>query len=246
MSSWELADLQAARPREPQGTATAICRTGAVGSLALVESAESAVADTGRTLTGTAAVLGVWEEILDLEGNYMERITPTAFDKTLNERGGRVPLLLDHGKHPQLGSFLLGEIQSLSADATGLRYTARLHDGVPQLLLEGLRSGQYGSSFRARPIKSRYERSPARSDYNPQGLMEVTRSELRLTDVGPTSIPAYSATSARLRSLTGEFANPSVLPEPELPAWQLQREDFEPAWQLQRRGERRGRSYAKA
>ena len=207
MSSWELADLQAARPREPQGTATAICRTGAVGSLALVESAESAVADTGRTLTGTAAVLGVWEEILDLEGNYMERITPTAFDKTLNERGGRVPLLLDHGKHPQLGSFLLGEIQSLSADATGLRYTARLHDGVPQLLLEGLRSGQYGSSFRARPIKSRLRAfagavglQPARVD----GSDAVrTAFDRRRPDF---SIPAYSATSARLRSLTGEFS----------------------------------------
>ena len=82
--------------------------------------------------------------------------------------------------------------------------------------------------------------------------MEVTRTELRLSDVGPTSLPAYSATEARLRSLTGaseprrrETAIRSAAPEP-LPAWQLQREDFEPATGCSERKERRGRTYAKA
>jgi phage head maturation protease len=251
MSSWELAGLRAARPREPQSRGTVICRTGSIGSLALVESSDNEFTDTSRTLTGTAAVFDQWQEVVDHEGHYFERIAPTAFAKTLSENGGRIPLLLDHGKHPQLGSLLLGQIEALSADAGGLRYTARLHDGVPLFLMEGLRSGQYGSSFRARPIKSSYNRRPSRSAWNPDQLMEVTRTELRLSDVGPTSLPAYSATEARLRSLTGapeprrrETAIRSADPEP-LPAWQLQREDFEPAWLLRRR-ERRGRTYAKA
>ena len=146
---------------------------------------------------------------------------------------------------------LLGEIQSLSAEADGLRYTARLHDGLPTLLLEGLRSGQYGSSFRARPVKSHYERLPRRSAYNPEGLMEVTRTELRLSDVGPTSLPAYSATEARLRSLTDTAALRAVEESSRgsRPAWYLgdlhADREREPYWKIQRK-ERGGHTFCKA
>lgn len=251
-ASWSLTDLQQARPRS-QGTV--ICRTGSIGSLALVENADQVATDTGRTLTGTAAVFSEWQEVHDLEGHYLERIAPSAFAKTISENGGRIPLLLDHGRHPQLGTLVLGELQSLNTDASGLHYVARLHDGLPELLVSGLRSGGYGSSFRARPVKSSYDPRPERSDFNPDRLPQVTRTELMLLDLGPTSIPAYAGTEARLRSLAGayeptrhETANRSASPEP-LPAWQLQREDGErePYWLLRRKEERRrGRTICKA
>ena len=197
-----------------------MCRTGTAGSLALVESADDEVAGTGQTLTGTAAVFDEWQEVFDpIEGHILERISPRAFAKTLSENRGRVPILLDHGKHPQLGSMTLGTLRSVTADATGLRYVAELHRGLPELLREGLKSGQYGSSFRARAIKSVYNRRPAPSARNPEGIVEVTRTELQLKDISPTSVPAYRSTSARLRTALPQGLSPA-LPDP-LPSWQL-------------------------
>ena len=56
MSSWSSPIYGLRDHANPQGTATIICRTGSVGSLALVESSGNESADTGRTLTGMAAV----------------------------------------------------------------------------------------------------------------------------------------------------------------------------------------------
>lgn len=251
-ASWSLADLRQAQPRGPRGTATLICRAGSIGSLALVESADGVAADTGRTLTGVAAVFDTWQEIRDLEGHYFERIAPTAFSKTLNERGNRIPLLLDHGKNTVLGGMPIGELQSISASATGLEYTADLYNGLPEVLLEGLRRGAYGSSFTAKPIKTRRVEWPGRSSHNPDSLPEVTRLEMKLVDIAPTSRPAYQNTSAKLRhSLTEdlrvrEIANPSTDLGP-VPYWQIRRDgDLEPAWKLLRRKDDRARVYAKS
>lgn len=55
------------------------------------------------------------------------------------------------------------------------------------------------------------------------------------------SLPARSLPAEQLDS------EPTwLLRRDSLPAWQLQREDFEPAWLLRRREQRRGRMYAKA
>jgi phage head maturation protease len=212
---------------------TIICRTGEAGSLALVSSPADASEGTGRTLTGTAAVFNRWTEINSaVEGHYLERVSPRAFTKTLNEgRGTALPLLLDHGLHPALGSFLLGELRSVTADASGLRYTAELHRGLPELLVEGLAAGQYGSSFRARAIKSSVNPHPPASPHNPDRLTEVTRTELMLLDVGPTSLPAYKSTSARLRNAAPgprlesvSDKRPSWWIEPGRPRWWIERE----------------------
>lgn len=258
-ASWSLRDLRQARKFSESRI---ICRTGTAGSLALVESAGSETAGTGRTLSGVASVFGEWQEIRSsAEGHFMERIAATAFKKTLAESRGRVPLLLDHGLHPQLGSMLIGELRSLSADATGLHYEAELHRGVPELLQEGLAAGQYGSSFRAREIKSSWNRRPEPSRWNPEGIPEVTRVELMLLDLGPTALPAYAATSARLRAALppdGPRHRFEVLEGDGQPGWLLQRDDGKrpswylgdlrrkprPAWQLERK-ERHGHAYAR-
>jgi phage head maturation protease len=195
-------------------------------------------------LEGTFARFDEWVEINDSSGHYMERVSPRAFAKTIAETGRRVPVLLDHGKSSVLGSLPLGRLESVSESADGANYRVRLNPGLPELLVAGLRDGQYGSSFRAQAIKSSVRRRPGRSAANPDGLPEVTRTELRLLDVGPTSMPAYGATSAKVRSLVEEAP---VEPEPR-PSWllsDLKADDAEPSWKLRRRGEvRRGRTYA--
>jgi phage head maturation protease len=232
--TWQLS----ARKRQLATSPSAIIeRTGTAGSLALVSSPDDASEGTGRTLTGTAAVFGEWQEINSVaEGRFLERISPRAFAKTLSEgRGTALPLLLDHGQHPQLGSFPLGQLRSVTADATGLTYTAELHRGLPELLIEGLRAGQYGSSFRARAIKSSTDPHPPASPHNPGRLPEVTRTELMLLDISPTSLPAYKSTSARLRNAAPRPRLESVESiSDEKPPWWI--EPGQPGWWLEREG----------
>lgn len=220
-----------------------ICRTGTAGSLALVEPVDNADSGTGRTLTGTATVFDQWNEVRDQEGHYLERISPRAFAKTLAENGSRIPLLLDHGRHPQLGSMLLGELRSVTADAGGLRYVAELHRGLPELLREGLAAGQYGSSFRARAVKSSVDPRPKASEFNPDRLPQVVRKEMQLLDLGPTALPAYPATSARLRSAAPRPRLEVV--EEEKPYWELGDPLREPSWQLRGRKETHGHVFAR-
>jgi hypothetical protein len=113
---------------------------------------------------------------------------------------------------------LLGQLRSLGANASGLRYEAELHRGLPELLTEGLAAGQYGSSFRARAVKSSVDPRPPASAFNPDRLPQVVRTELQLLDVGPNSLPAYSSTSARLRSTAARAAEAGDRPGREAEA----------------------------
>ena len=59
--------------------------------------------DDGPILFGHFARFNEWTEIDSwFEGNFMERIAPGAFKKTLRELNQRV--LLEHGQDPQLGN----------------------------------------------------------------------------------------------------------------------------------------------
>jgi len=195
-------------------------RTAATGSLALVENSKTA--GEGRTLTGIFSPFSVWQEIRNAaEGNFVEMIAPGAFRKTIAESGSRVKLLYSHGHDSTIGSLLLGELDRLYEDREAARYTATLFESVPPLLLDGLRSGIYGSSWRGEIIKERFDPKPGRSGTNPKGLPESIVTELRLVDVGPTSMPAYVRSTAELRAT----AAPEVAELGEaLPSWYLERE----------------------
>jgi hypothetical protein len=91
-----------------------------------------------------------------------------------------------------------------------------LFRSLPPLLLDGLRAGVYGASFRGAPIKEHVEYRPARSDYNPDGIPEVTRQEVRLRDIGPTPFAAYAETTSMVRCDTDEVFIRSLLEQTEL------------------------------
>lgn len=174
--------------------------------------------DAGPLLRMDFAVFNVWSEIDSaLEGHFFERVAPGAFTKTLKENLGRVRVLLSHGKDPSMGMTVLGKIERVDASGSD-KATAdvSLFRSVPQLLLDGLRAGVYGASFRGKPIKNKVEYTPARSDFNPDGLIEVTRTEVGLKDIGPTPFAQYQETTSTLvRSENDDLAMSDLLKRPE-------------------------------
>jgi HK97 family phage prohead protease len=159
----------------------------------------------GPVLHGHFARFDEWTEIDSMrEGNFMERIAPGAFTKTFSESDG-IKVTFQHGHDPSLGDQALGKIRSLEEDKVGAAYEVDLFDGVPPLLLNGLRAGEYGSSFRFRVVREDFNREPDKSDTNPGGIPERTIKEAEVYEFGPVTYPAYAGATAAVRSLTDEY-----------------------------------------
>ena len=161
----------------------------------------------GRTLFGHFAVFDRWTEINStFEGNFMERIAPGAFRKTFKESRARIRALFQHGHDPVLGDKPIGRIDELREDEEGAYFEVGLYDGMPDLVMAGLRDGAYGSSFRFSSMREDFPERPAEaSEHNPKGLRERTIKELRLFEFGPVTFPAYADATASVRSLTDHF-----------------------------------------
>ena len=180
-------------------------------------------ADT-PTLTGHFAVFNDWTEINSMwEGQFMERIAPGAFSKTISENTSQMRVLFNHGSDPSIGDKVLGPIGSLTEDKTGARYEVPLFDTAYNAeLLPGLRAGVYGASFRFTVMREEIVEEPDPSEANPRGLPERTIQEARVMEFGPVTFPAYGSATAGVRSLTDQFRlqelerlKPEVRDEPE-------------------------------
>lgn len=173
---------------------------------------------SGRTVTAYATVFNTPTEIRDQDGHYSEQIAPTAFDKTVGERGTRFGVFFNHartllGTPSERFSMPLGTPVEVKADGNGLLTRTRynktpLADEVLELIHNGDIRGQ---SFTGRMIQSEPLRGPYRSR-NGQ-LTTVTRKEIALKEYGPTPFPAYETAAIlgvrsevldRLRELGGE------------------------------------------
>jgi len=168
-------------------------------------------------LEGEFAVFNEWTEINSAwEGNFLERIAPTAMNKTFDENRAGMKVLYDHGHDPQIGNKPLGPIRDLYPTETGARYGVPLFDtSYNRDLLPGLKAGVYGASFRFKVIREEFEKNPARSDYNPRGLPERTITEARVMEFGPVTFPAYEGATAGVRSLTDEFIVAQIFGSPD-------------------------------
>jgi HK97 family phage prohead protease len=161
----------------------------------------------GNTLFGHFARFNEWTEINSMwEGRFMERFAPGAFKKTIRETGDSgMRVLFQHGQDPQIGDKPIAAISDLREDDEGAYYEARLFDGLPPLIMDGLRARQYGASFRFGVLREQLDQDPGVSDYNPLGLPERTVKEARVPEFGPVTFPAYANASAGVRSLTDDF-----------------------------------------
>jgi HK97 family phage prohead protease len=150
----------------------------------------------GRTVEAYAAVFGVPSEIKDQHGHYMEVIDRTAFNRAISHGIERVGVFYHHGMTlhgtpSDLGSVPIGSPLDVRADGKGLRTVSRLNkSALADSVLEAIRNGDIrGYSFRGRIFQSTPNRVPRARDGS---LPTVTRTELGLTEYGPTPSPAYA------------------------------------------------------
>jgi HK97 family phage prohead protease len=154
----------------------------------------------GRTVEAYAAVFGQEVPISDGDGRYLERIDPTAFNKTLADKGTRFSVLYNHGMTiygtpSDSGSMPIGTPIEVRADSRGL-YTVTRYNKTPlgDAALEAIASG----SLRAQSFAGSFVRSDKvkpRGGYRPDAsgaFPLVTRQEINLREYGPTPFPAYS------------------------------------------------------
>jgi HK97 family phage major capsid protein len=172
------------------------------------------VSDDGKTLFGRIAPANEWSEIRSsVEGHFMERNAPGAFKKTFAENMPKI--MFNHGKDPQLGNQLIAEPREVGEDEQGGYYRAELLDGVPPLIVDGLKRGLYGSSHTFGVVREDFVARPKKSDYNPNGLPERTILEARVMELGPVTWPAYAGSVAGVRSMTDEFALTRLADDPD-------------------------------
>jgi HK97 family phage prohead protease len=170
----------------------------------------------GPVLFGHFARYNEWTEIRSAyEGHFMERFAPGAFKKTLQEQRDRLRVLFQHGNDPDIGDKPIAELRDVGEDEEGAYYEARLFDGLPALVMSGLRAGQYGASHRFSVLREREEKRPERSEHNPDGLPERTVTEARLFEFGPVTFPAYAGATAGVRSMTDDFLMAAVRSNPD-------------------------------
>ena len=160
----------------------------------------------GRTLELQWFVANRWTEIDSwFEGRFMERIAPGAATKTIRENRANMRILLQHGRDPQLGDKPIAPIDLVEENDLGGYAEGRLFDGLDPLVVEGLRAGVYGASFRFRVLRDEIVEEPEASEDNPNGLPERTIKEMAVQEFGPVTWGAYSEASAGVRSITDEM-----------------------------------------
>ena len=177
--------------------------------------------DNLPTLAGHLAVFNEWSRISSMfEGEFMERIAPGAFAKTITENRDRIQITFNHGHDPSLGDQVLADLRSLEEDETGAAYEADLFPEIPPLLMRGLRHGKYGASFRFSVVKEEparwWEKRPTKeTEHNPDRLPERTIRELALYEFGPVTYPAYAGATAGVRSTTDYYMSQRLTGDPE-------------------------------
>lgn len=203
------------RGRAVTGTTSQQLRSAA--ALQLEQRAAGAGAADSTTLAGHFAVFDVWTEIHSwFEGDFLERLAPGAFTKTIKESRDQIKVQYDHGFDAHVGDSPLGPIDVLREDGVGAYYEVPLldtdynRDRILPLLRGRLLTGEdrgslLGASFRFRVTKEEWDEEPGKSDHNPDGLPERTIREVRLFEFGPVVFPAYPEATAGVRSLTDHY-----------------------------------------
>ena len=80
-------------------------------------------ASDGRaTMYGRFSAPGEWAEINNLlEGHFMETMSESAFQRTIEEKRDQIRVLFHHGQDPSIGFKVLGKIEELRGDTDPTR-----------------------------------------------------------------------------------------------------------------------------
>lgn len=167
---------------------------------------------TGRTVEAYAAVFDELAEIIDGDGHYLEKNAPTAWNKTIADRGGRFPVVYHHGltiagTPSERGSVPIGVSTTVRADARGvLTISEYSKSELADEVLEAIRTGSVtAQSYAGRFIKNDppVPRGGFRAGRD-GALRTVTRLEVAMREFGPTPFPAF-ATAAITGIRTEQF-----------------------------------------
>jgi HK97 family phage prohead protease len=171
---------------------------------------------SGDVVEGRMMPYDEWTEVRSsIEGHFMERFAPGSLAKTIAEQGDRVRALWEHGLDAMLGRSAIASVDEMREEADGAYFRATLLEGMPTLILSGIRRGLYGSSIRFRPIQVDRVKAPARSEHNPDGIEERTVREAFMKEFSITPFPQYAGATAAIRSITDEIAARQLLADPE-------------------------------
>jgi HK97 family phage prohead protease len=166
----------------------------------------------GLTVDGYGAVFNSATQIDSWEGTFAEAIAPGAFRKSLRER---TPIMqFDHGHHPLIGSLPLGRWDVVEEDAHGLHTVGRLSDNwLMEPVRDAIRDGGVtGMSFRFSVVRDEWTDKDGRKVKDTElpdllwygagerGPLMRTLKEVRVSEVGPVTWPAYQDTSVGVRS----------------------------------------------
>lgn len=178
---------------------------------------------TGRDVVAYAAVWMSPTEIVDGDGHYREQNAPDSFDKSINERAGRIFSVYNHAKTlggtpSDMWSVPLGKPIEIRADKKGLLTVTRYpkDDPVVERIFQAIKDGRLtgmsytGVFLRSDPPRSRYGLYGPDSNGN---LTLVTRLETALIEYGPTPNPAYL--DAEIIGIRSRKANQVDEPERE-------------------------------
>lgn len=164
----------------------------------------------GLTFEGYGAVFNSPTRIDSWEGTFDEQIAPGAFRKSLRERTPKFQF--DHGHHSLIGSVPIGVIENISEDDRGLFVSARLGRHILiDLIREAISTGAIdGMSFRFSVVRDEWHDAEGKTvkpdDVDEalytgsRGVLLRTLKEVKIAEVGPVVWPAYSDTTAGVRS----------------------------------------------
>jgi HK97 family phage prohead protease len=180
----------------------------------------------GLSIEGYGAVFNSVTTIDSFEGQFEETIIPGAFKKSLREAA--LKMQYDHGRHPLLGSLPLGNWTTAEEDEHGLHLIGRLHDNwITEPFRDAIRSGSVtGMSFRFSVVRDDWTDKDGKKlgegelqemlwyGGGDRGPLLRTLKEVRVSEAGPVTWPAYQDTEVGVRSgvLTIDLANLHTAP----------------------------------
>ncbi len=226
--TWQIGAGGKRAPKRP-GKLNQVRSSGTLTRFAAAPTDAAEVPNSVGTISGYASVTGVWTQISDRSGVFMEQISPGAF-RDVNPAD--VILMFGHGKDPFLGERPIATLDSLVEDDAGLAYRGQLLPTLGVLeILPALSANLFGSSFKFAVHEDRYDPHPQRSQHNPDALPERLVDLVEIFEISPVVYPAYrSATATAVPAAdtlllsgnsTGSIAASREPRRTTRPSWQL-------------------------
>ena len=159
----------------------------------------------GRTVEAYATVFNTPAEVRDQDGEYLEVIDPTAFNRAIGlakraKGGWNIPVMFNHGMTlfhtpSEVDSVPIGVVEEIKADSRGLFTRARYHDSPrARSVLESIREGSisaYSFSGAFKKSDPTVPRGGFRRSSSGE-LPTVRRMVSTLREFGPATFPVYA------------------------------------------------------